>query len=351
MPNEDLKALENVLLGDTTAKVVEKINTAISHIEQNALDIETNAENIGEAVHTITIGDNPISYEVKNNNVKLPVYSITEVNNKVAEAGKVDKIILEGILTPYEPDSNKIVTLPVYDIDAIDLKFSEVQLSIGNLAGGMRYKGTIGTGGTVTALPTGAAVANGDTYKVKTAGTYANQSADVGDLFIASKSGDTVTWTLVPSGDDGDVYSDNNFTANQIIIADGGSSKKVKSSGKTIATSVTESDATVPTSKAVVTHVASAIENAMSITVLINANTFAVDATLASTSGTVYKSKQAYANYIPVAIYNSNGKKCFLDIGKDSNGYVIFEVDDNYMSATAGSISNGGYVLLIYVGD
>lgn len=73
----------------------------------------------------------------------------------------------------------------------------------------MTYKGTVGTGGTVASLPS-SGVKVGDTYMVKTAGTYASQDADAGDLFIASgtetdgviTSG--LTWTLVPAGDDTD---------------------------------------------------------------------------------------------------------------------------------------------------
>lgn len=47
----------------------------------------------------------------------------------------------------------------------------------------MVFKGTIGTGGTVTALP--ATYKVGWTYRVITAGTYAGQNCEVGDLIIA----------------------------------------------------------------------------------------------------------------------------------------------------------------------
>lgn len=45
-------------------------------------------------------------------------------------------------------------------------------------------KGTLGTGGTITSLPTAAAGNLGYAYKVITAGTYASQAAKVGDLFV-----------------------------------------------------------------------------------------------------------------------------------------------------------------------
>lgn len=69
-------------------------------------------------------------------------------------------------------------------------------------------KGTLGTNGTITALPTASYTVLGDAYKVITKGTYASQSAKVGDLFICYESGKdasnnpTYGWLLIPSGDD-----------------------------------------------------------------------------------------------------------------------------------------------------
>lgn len=72
--------------------------------------------------------------------------------------------------------------------------------AVSGVAGAMRFKGTIGTGGTAgTSLPT-SGVKVGDTYKIVSDGTYASQAAKVGDLFIATAT--TPTWAYVPSGDD-----------------------------------------------------------------------------------------------------------------------------------------------------
>ena len=87
----------------------------------------------------------------------------------------------------------------------------------------MHYIGTLGATTqkpTITALPTTARI--GDAYKVITAGTYASIAAEVGDLFIYSGS-----WTLIPSGDDGNVYvgdsKSSKFAAknNNIVVAVG----------------------------------------------------------------------------------------------------------------------------------
>lgn len=87
----------------------------------------------------------------------------------------------------------------------------------------MHYMGTLGAESqspTITTLP--ATARTGDAYKVITAGTYSSIAAEVGDLFIYSGS-----WTLIPSGDDGNVYvgdsKSSKFAAksNNIVIAVG----------------------------------------------------------------------------------------------------------------------------------
>lgn len=78
-----------------------------------------------------------------------------------------------------------------------------VQDAIEALPEPMVFKGSLGTGGTITALPVDGSASIGDTYKVITAGTYAGQSAKVGDTFICeTKTSSANTWTLIPSGDE-----------------------------------------------------------------------------------------------------------------------------------------------------
>ena len=66
------------------------------------------------------------------------------------------------------------------------------------LSSAMLFKGSLGTGGTITSLPAAAAGNTGYTYKVITAGTYASQAAKVGDVFVSDGS----NWILIPSGDE-----------------------------------------------------------------------------------------------------------------------------------------------------
>lgn len=76
----------------------------------------------------------------------------------------------------------------------------------------MVFKGSLGTGGTITTLPTASSSNKGYVYKVITAGTYASQSAKVGDTFISDGS----AWVLIPSGDEP------SGTVTNVAVADGG---------------------------------------------------------------------------------------------------------------------------------
>lgn len=71
-----------------------------------------------------------------------------------------------------------------------------------SLTGAAKYKGTVGTGGTVITLPT-TGYKQGDYYVVKTAGTYAGQTCEAGDMIFcntdyASGQGNEV-WDIVQS--------------------------------------------------------------------------------------------------------------------------------------------------------
>ena len=75
----------------------------------------------------------------------------------------------------------------------------------------MIFKGTLGTGGTIQTLPTASSSNEGYTYKVITAGTYASQSANIGDMFISTGT----DWTYVPSGDI-DIIDDSTTSATKV---------------------------------------------------------------------------------------------------------------------------------------
>lgn len=103
---------------------------------------------------------------------------------------------------------NGTVTLPVYTKKEIDSKMVALDA--------MSYRGTLGTGGSSTALPT-ASLQNGDTYLIAAIDGYAitingtRYSGNKGDMFIARGTEDpttgfidvtTLVIDVVPSGDD-----------------------------------------------------------------------------------------------------------------------------------------------------
>ena len=106
-----------------------------------------------------------------------------------------------------------------------------VDTAIDNMPDPMVFKGSLGTGGTVTALPVDGSANIGDTYKVITAGTYASKAAKVGDTFIClTKTSSANTWELIPSGDEpGGTVTSIAINATSPIVVD--SSSAITTSG------------------------------------------------------------------------------------------------------------------------
>lgn len=101
-------------------------------------------------------------------------------------------------------DDNTYVAVPSKDYvdNAVNVALTSV----------LKYKGTLGTGGTITALPTATSANVGDVYVVKTAGEYANvdvnidgtnettsskKSLEAGDYVIGTWNGSAYMWSAV----------------------------------------------------------------------------------------------------------------------------------------------------------
>ena len=98
----------------------------------------------------------------------------------------------------------------------------------------MIFKGTLGTGGTITALPTTYSI--GWSYKVITAGTYAGQACEVGDMLIAivdrAGSGNAnADWVVIQTNVDGTVTAAATLVANSVLLGDGGKALKTLANG------------------------------------------------------------------------------------------------------------------------
>ena len=106
----------------------------------------------------------------------------------------------------------------------------------------MVYKGTLGEGGTVEALPT--TYSTGWTYKVVTAGTYAGQQCEIGDMLIAiadaAEDGENADWSVVQANIDGAVTYGSALAADEIVLGNGAG--VVKPSGVKITDLATKSE-------------------------------------------------------------------------------------------------------------
>lgn len=111
-----------------------------------------------------------------------------------------------------------------------------VKTYVDNLLGAndaMIFKGTLGSGGTIVTLPT--TYSAGWTYKVITAGTYAGNVCEVGDLIIAvidrSGSGNTNSdWTVIQTNIDGAVTGPSSATNGNFPIFSGTTGKLISNS-------------------------------------------------------------------------------------------------------------------------
>ena len=133
----------------------------------------------------------------------------------------------------------------------------------------MVFKGTLGTNGTVTTVPT-TGVTKGDTYKVITAGTWATYSCKVGDLIIALNSGDipasATNWAYVPSGNENETTIRKSSDGTGINLETSAATGDIvlgNAAEKMVDTSITAgtSSTNVPTAAAVSNFVAGATAN------------------------------------------------------------------------------------------
>ena len=100
--------------------------------------------------------------------------------------------------TPTAADISYSNTTSGLSATNVQAAIDEIDNAIDNLPEPMIFKGSLGTGGTIATLPTASNDNKGFTYKVITAGTYAGQTAKIGDTFIS----DGTAWVLIPSGDE-----------------------------------------------------------------------------------------------------------------------------------------------------
>ena len=176
---------------------------------------------INEAItNTTTVGSISLSSGTTNGTVKLTVNGTTFDNIAVTGLGSAAYTDIADYATAAQgtkadnamPKSGGAFTgavtladAPTTDLAAATKKYVDDQIA-NKIAesDAMVYRGTIGTGGNVTTLPT-TNVVTGDTYKAISEVTIdASHTAKIGDIIIANVNEETeaITWDLIPSGDE-----------------------------------------------------------------------------------------------------------------------------------------------------
>lgn len=198
------RVLDVIVNGEST--VIDGISdfnvpTTISELENDSGYITTAEET--DPVFSASAAAGITSNDIQNwNNKTSSIGTITGVSingTSIATSGVANiTSVPASILTGAIPNGVTATTQTQSDNSTKIATTAYVDTAIGNLPEPMVFKGSLGTGGTITALPTAAASNEGHTYKVIKNGTYAGQAAKIGDTFISTGS----RWELIPSGDE-----------------------------------------------------------------------------------------------------------------------------------------------------
>ena len=189
--------------GSTVIDGISEFNvpTVVSELENDSGYITTAEET--DPVFSASAAAGITSNDIQNwNNKTSSIGTITGVSvngTSIATSGVANiTSVPASILTGAIPNGVTATTQTQSDNSTKIATTAYVDTAIGNLPEPMVFKGSLGTGGTITALPTAEASNEGHTYKVIKDGTYAGQAAKIGDTFISTGS----RWELIPSGDE-----------------------------------------------------------------------------------------------------------------------------------------------------
>lgn len=194
-----------------------KVNNVAQSVTDKSVNITvpTTAADVGALADTVThlSGDVPITRTINgkalSDNITLSASDVSALPNDTfiptvsdtysatSSNGMSGKAVASAI-SGKEDSSNKVTSISNASTNTQYPSAKAVFDAIEALPEPMVFKGSLGTGGTITSLPAAAKANTGYTYKVITAGTYASIAAKVGDTFIS----DGTAWVLIPSGDE-----------------------------------------------------------------------------------------------------------------------------------------------------
>lgn len=220
---------------------------------------------------------------------------VTSLEQFLAKRDGIGNIIADTYAPKASPTLTGIPTAPTPSAGTNSSQIATtafVRTEINNTlsaAQAVSYKGTLGTNGDITELPSIHTV--GWLYYIGTAGTYAGQVCEVGDFLVCKKSGSVANdddWSVWQKNIDGAVTGPSSAVADRIAIFNGTSGKVIKDSGFTIAKSVPSDAKFTDTTYSVVTTSANGLMSKEMLTKLNGINTGAtkVSFTQNLTSGT-----------------------------------------------------------------
>lgn len=194
-----------------------------SNVTVTASDIgvEAGAQVNQNAFSNVKVGGSTISADTTTDTLELEAGSNVTLTPDTAN----DKVTISATDTTYASGTQAQLEAGTSTTNSVwqpKILHDYIAGEIGDLTSAMVFRGTIGTGGTIQTLPT-TGVKVGDTYMVVTAGTYAGQTCEVGDLIIATAT--TPTWTVAQTNIDGAIT---NITGTSPVSVTGsGSSRNV----------------------------------------------------------------------------------------------------------------------------
>ena len=248
-------AFSNIKIGNTTISADGKTDTVelaagnnITLTPDATNDKITIAATDTNTTYTFKGGTNQFTVTPSNGTAQTVSVTPSIANNVTGSDLTANTIILGNGNSGVKKSGKTIVTTLGSDDTTLPTS-KAVKAAIDALPEPMIFKGTLGTNGTITSLPTAAASNEGYTYKVITAGTYASQYAKTGDVFISNGS----SWNLIPSGDEPSGTVTNIATgtgltggpitsSGTISHADTSSQASVSNSGRTYIQSITLDD-------------------------------------------------------------------------------------------------------------
>lgn len=198
--------VDSVLKTDSVNPVQNKvINSALGDKANKREAVKMNSFNTNQISNGINIVyDSVDTIDVAN-------FTILEATDSTYGVVKLDSSVTAS-------GANPVTGKAIYDYVGDAIAASDAMI----------FKGTIGTGGTVTALPT--TYKTGWTYRVITAGTYAGQNCEVGDLIIALVDRDGTgnldsDWTVAQTNIDGAITDISATTP--ITVSGSGTSREI----------------------------------------------------------------------------------------------------------------------------